>query len=171
MERSFFHHRIIHIFVLLALCLSLFPPVVPTFGTSDRVAFATTQELAASSREPLTFIPEAYRTEQPGATALEPSRMAVTGQVEQPSSQSLRVLIPPWGGTGATDRIWSFQHGTWIGIQPPYAGVYWHSLNASPHDPDTWLLLGNSSSSTQLSIASGTIKDGEWGHQPSLADN
>ncbi len=74
----------------------------------------------------------------------------------------LTILMPPFGASGAADKLWKFTPGTgWAGITLPKAAWYWWGLWASPFNPTTWLLLGSNSSATvEANVGSGYTVSG-----------
>ncbi len=72
------------------------------------------------------------------------------------------ILMPPFGASGAADKIWKHAPGVgWTGITPPKAGWYWWGIWASPFNPNAWLLLGNNVSTTsEPNIGAGYIISG-----------
>lgn len=55
------------------------------------------------------------------------------------------LYLLPWGGSGATDKIWKHTPTLgWAGLTPPQAGWYWFGILASAFDSDQLLLWGNS---------------------------
>lgn len=61
------------------------------------------------------------------------------------------LYVPPWGGSGATDKIWKHTPTAgWTGLTPPQANWYWFGIARSIHNDDHLLLWGNTAPTNAL---------------------
>jgi hypothetical protein len=76
-----------------------------------------------------------------------------------PPFAPVAVLLIPYGGSGATDKVWRYAPGVgWTGIDPPQAGWYWQGIVANPYNREQWLLWGSSSTNfVEWFVVSGRI--------------
>jgi len=58
--------------------------------------------------------------------------------------QPITLLMPSWGGSGATDKLWKYTPAAgWAGLTNPQTGWYWFGVARSIHNDDHLLMWGN----------------------------
>jgi hypothetical protein len=73
-----------------------------------------------------------------------------------PLTVAARIIVPPWGESGAGDVIQVWESGAWTTRPAPSPGNYWQSIAINPFASLEWLLWGNSTGDNSSFIRTGT---------------
>lgn len=136
-------------------------------GNVDRVVYIACGDGTGGNSGAVKWMPEVKAPWYIHKTDDTPVLMIGYGPASPPFSP-VAVLMVPYGGSGATDKIWRYTPGIgWEGITPPQSGWYWFGIAASPFNRLSYLLWGNDDTDTHgYSVASGIVKSKNGGGSP-----